>query len=242
MQKITLLFLLLFIYIPVLKAQTVEPSASVSKNMLQIELESIYSIGKDNFNKTKSLSTPNFLFRYGFLKNLELQLSVPIIKETYYDHNEKVYSTHKFDDTQLGFSINLWNKNKWLPQAAIMTRTFLHHQSNLNFRYVGQTFSLNLSNALSKNLNLNYNFGYAFEKNAEFSYFLITNLTYNLSSKWSAFFEYSGNKTDTNFLQNGLTGVTNQINNYLSFDFSISNGLNYSQFYIGGRLTWILKT
>lgn len=242
MSKFPFLLFILFTYNFSLKAQTVEPSTSVSKNMLQIELESIYSIEKDNFNKTKSLSTPNFLFRYGFLKNLELQLSVPIIKETYYDHNEKVYSTHKFDDMQLGFSINLWNENKWLPQAALMTRAFLHHQSNLNFSYVRQTFSLNLSNTLSKNLYLNYNFGYAFEKNAEFSYFLITNLTYNLSSKWSAFLEFSGNKTDTNFLQNGLTGVTKQISNYLSFDFNISKGLNYSQFYIGGRLTWILKT
>jgi len=240
MQKIILLLFLLFICTPVLNAQTVEPSKNINKNSLQMEFESIFSMEKENISETKSWSTPNLLFRYGFLKNLELQLSIPIIKESYYENNEKVYTTHKFDDTQFGFSVNLWNQKKGLPQAALMMRTSFHHQSNLNFSYVGQTFSLNLSNTLTKNLNLNYNFGYTFEKHSEHTYFIITNLTYNRSSKWSTFLEFSGNTTSDNFLQNALTGVTKQFSNSLSFDFSLSKGLNYSQFFIGGRLTWVI--
>ena len=243
MQKITCLLFTLFMCKCALKAQTVEPSKSVDKNVLQMEFESIYSIEKENTSESKSLSTPNLLFRYGFLKNVELQLSIPIVKEDYYEHNELVYSTHKFDDTQIGFSLNLWNQKKWLPEAALMTRSYLHYQSNLKFDYVGQTVSLNLSNTLSKNLTFNYNFGYAFEKNTALSCFVITNLTYNLSSKWDAFIEYTGNKTTTNnFLQNGISGVSYQINDSFSFDFGFSKGLNYSQFFTGARLTWVIMT
>ncbi|MDX1829549.1 MAG: hypothetical protein R3342_08395 [Lutibacter sp.] len=243
MQKITCLLFTLFMCKCPLKAQTAEPSKAVDKRTLQIELESIYSIEKENISESKSLSTPNFLFRYGVLKNVELQLSIPIIKEDYYEHNELVYSTHKFDDTQLGFSINLWNEKKWLPEAALMTRAYLHYQSNLKFDYVGQTVSLNLSNTLTKKLALNYNFGYAFEKNTELSWFLITNLTYNLSSNWSVFIEYTGNNTtNNNYLQNGITGISHQINDSFSFDFGFSKGLNHSQFFTGGRLTWVIKT
>ncbi|MGV6844589.1 MAG: hypothetical protein ACWA42_00495 [Lutibacter sp.] len=171
-----------------------------------------------------------------------MQLSVPIIKETYFNEsNEKVYSTHKFDDTQLGFSIDLWSQKKWLPEAAFMTRAYFHYQNSLDFKYVGQTFSLNLSNLLSKKIVLNYNIGYAFEKDTDFSYFIITNLNYNISSNWNTFLEFSGNKTKTKYLQNILIGLNTQISKDLTFDFSFSKGINYSQFYFGGRLTWIIK-
>ncbi|AMC11545.1 hypothetical protein Lupro_09815 [Lutibacter profundi] len=244
MQNINYLLFILLFYKHTLNAQTVEPSKGIDKNKFQIELESIYSIDKkENNGLSKSISTPNFLFRYGFLKNIELQIAIPIIKEKYYEENELVYATHKFDDTQLGFSVNLWNQKKWLPEAAFMTRIYLHYLSNLNFNYVGQTFSLNLSNTLTKKLNLNYNIGYAFEKNTQLSSFIITNLTYKLFLKGLIFLEFSGNNTKThNFLQNITTGLSYNIEESLTLDFSIAKGLNHSLFYTGARATWIINT
>ncbi len=242
MRNFKYLLFILFFY--TLNAQTVEPSKSIDKNMFQIELETIYSIDKkENNGLSKSISTPNFLFRYSFLKNLELQISIPIIKEKYYEENELLYATHKFDDIQFGFSVNLWNQKKWIPEAAFMTRVYLHNLSNMNFSYVGQTFSLNLSNILTEKLSLNYNIGYAFEKNTELSNFFITNLTYNLFFKYSIFLEYSGNNTKYhNYLQNIATGLNYRINKNLALDFSIAEGLNHNLFYIGARLTWLIKT
>lgn len=244
MRNFKYLLFILFFFKHTLNAQTVEPSKGIDKNMFQIELETIYSIDKqENNGLSKSISTPNFLFRYGFLKYLELQISIPIIKEKYYEENELLYATHKFDDTQLGFSVNLWNQKKWIPEAAFMTRIYLHYLSNINFSYVGQTFSLNLSNTLTQKLSLNYNIGYAFEKKTELSSFFITNLTYELFSKYIIFLEFSGNNTKTHkFLQNIATGLSYKMNEGLSLDFSIAEGLNHNLFYMGARLTWLIKT
>jgi hypothetical protein len=225
-----------------LTAQTVEPSKSLPKKTLQIELESVYAIEKENIGELKTFSTPNFLFRYGFLKNIELQFSIPIIKEIYYENHELVYSTHKFDDIQLGFSIDLWHQKKWLPEAALMTRSFFHYQSDFNFNYVGQTVSLNLLNEFTKKLSITYNFGYAFEKKADFSYFIISNLSYQLYQNLNLFIEYSGNNTSSNkFIQNFATGISYQLNKSIFLDFSIAKGLNQNLFYTGGRLTWVIE-
>jgi len=244
MRNFIHLLFTLFIYKYTLNAQTVEPSKGIDKNIFQIELETIYSTEKlENNSLSKSISTPNFLFRYGFLKSIEIQISIPVVKEKYYEENELVYAIHKFDDTQLGFSVNLWNQKKWLPEAAFMTRIYLHYLSNLNFSYVGQTFSLNMSNTLTQKLTLNYNVGYAFEKNTELSSFYITNLTYELFSKCITFLEFSGNNTKNHkFLKNIATGLNYKMDEALALDFSIAKGLNHNLFYTGVRATWLFKT
>lgn len=243
MQQITCLLLTIFICKYTSNAQTVEPSKGVNLNNLQIEFEIINAVEKENTSLLQSISTPNLLVRYGITKDIELQFSLPISKENYYENNELVYSTHKFDDAQLGFSVNLWNEKEWIPEAALMTRSYFHYRSNLNFSYVGQTISLNLSNTLSDRFLFNYNFGYAFEKNTEFSSFIIGNLTYNISLKWSVFLEYSANNTLNNTLfQNIATGFSYKINNALNCDFTFAKGLNHNLFYTGGRLTWVINT
>ena len=64
-----------------IQSQTVEPSAAINKNTLQIEIEAAYSIQKVGSEKTTSWSIPNSLFRYGLLNGFEIQVNIPIIKE-----------------------------------------------------------------------------------------------------------------------------------------------------------------
>jgi hypothetical protein len=112
------LFLLIFNF--TVYSQTVEPSASVDKNILQIELESLYSIQKEGSEEMKSWSIPSALLRYGLTNTIELQFNAPLIKENLYEDDHLVHSLHKFDDIQVGFAVNLWELQKIFPEASLI--------------------------------------------------------------------------------------------------------------------------
>lgn len=221
-------------------AQTAEPSATVDKNILQIELESLYTVQNEGSEKMKSWSIPNALFRFGIFNSVELHLNIPIVKEELWKNDHLVQSLNKFEDFQVGFSANLWKEKKLLPQASIMIRLILPTDKNYK---LGKIVSLNLSNKISGNLTFNYNIGHIQETDNALSCFYIVNLTYQTSSKFHFFLENFGDLHNESLMSHNLNlGGGYNITEKLILDISASKGLNTNMFYAGGILTWIIKT
>ena len=242
MQKVICLFFIMVVGKCALNAQTTEPSKGLDKNTLQTEIESIYSIEKDNDITIKSWSTPSLLFRYGFLKNVELQFNLPIKQERHFEKNELVYSSNALDDLQLGISFNLWEQKKLLPETALMYRSLIHYESDFKLLHAGQVISLNLSNTLNPKLTLTNNIGYAREKESSYSILFVSNLSYSTSEKLSLFIESSYNNIlQQNKFHNALVGFGYAFTNKITFEGAFSKGLNYNQFYTGGRLTFVFE-
>ncbi len=224
-------------------SQTVEPSSTIGKNMLQIEIESLYSIQKEASIKTKSWSIPSALFRYGLLNGLELQLNTPIIKEELWEKKHLIHSLNKFDDIQIGFSMNLWKQKNTLPEASVMVRAILPTDSSFELNKFGKVISLNLSNVISEKVSLNYNIGCAVETDKSKSGFFITNLSYELNSKIHFFTEYFGDFTNDKLLSTNINiGGGYNFNNQLTFDLTIANGIDHQMYYIGGIVTYAFNT
>ena len=225
-----------------IQSQTAEPSAVINKNTLQIELESLYTVQKEKETsvKIKSLSIPNALFRFGILNSVELQLNIPMVKEQLWKNDHLVQSLNKFEDFQVGFSVNLWKEKNLLPQASLMARVIL--PTDKNYR-LGKIVSLNLSNNISKNLSFNYNLGHVQDTDNVLSCFYILNLTYQTTSKLHFFLENFGDLHNETFMAHNLNiGGGYNISDNIIIDLSASKGLNTDIFYVGGILTWIIKT
>lgn len=224
-------------------AQTAEPSATVDKNILQIELESLYTIQNEGSEITNSWSIPSTLFRYGLLNGFELQLNAPIIKEKLWENDHLIHSINKFDDIQFGFSINLWKEKKLMPETSIMFRAILPTDTKFNLAEFGEIVSLNFSNKISKNLSLNFNIGHVIETNNASSCFYIVNLSYQTSPKLHLFLENFGDLHNNELMSHNINlGGGYNLSDNIILDFSASKGLNTNIFYTGGVLTWIINT
>jgi len=235
--------LLLIIFNTNLIAQTVEPSSAIEKNLLQIELESLYAVQKEDGVKMISWSIPSALFRYAIFNGLELQLNTPIIKEKLWENDHLVHSLNKFDDVQLGFSVNLWKEKKLLPEASIMVRAILPTDSKFEINKIGKICSLNLSNSITNKISLNYNLGYAIEVDNSKSGFYIANISYEANSKVHFFIENFGDFTEEKLISHNLnTGVGYNFNENFIVDLSVANGINHNLFYVGGIVTWVINT
>ena len=221
-------------------AQTAEPSAGVSKNTLQIELESLYAVEKENTNKTTSWSTPNALFRYGLSNKVELQLNTPLVKENIYENNILAESNHQFEGIQVGLSLNLWEQKKLLPEAALMVRAIVPTTGGGN---MGKLFSLNLSNSFAEKWLFNYNIGYVVETDNSSTGFFIGNLSYEMNDTVHFFVETFGDFNKSQFENNTInTGVGFNIGDAYVLDFSVAKGLSQDMYYFGGIFTWVLNT
>lgn len=225
-----------------LYSQTAEPSVTINKNNLQIEFESLYTIQKEENIKITSWSIPSILFRYGATDNIELQLNTPILKERLWEHDHLIHSLNKFDDIQIGFSINLWKEKALLPEASLMVRAILPTSSKFQFNKIGKICSLNLSNSFTEKLSFNYNIGYAIETDATKTGFYIANINFDASQAIHFFIEYFGDFQSNKLISHNLNiGGGYNFNDYLTFDISIANGLNHNMFYVGGIVTWVIK-
>lgn len=65
--------------------------------------------GKEN---QLAWSLPSMLCRYGVSDNLELQFSVPLVKEQLFEENEKINDISHIENIQIGAEINLWKQKK----------------------------------------------------------------------------------------------------------------------------------
>lgn len=224
-------------------AQTAEASSTINKNVFQIEIESVYSIQKENSEKMKSWSIPSALFRFGIADGVEFQLNTPIIKEELWENDHLIHSLNKFDDIQIGVSLNLWKQQKTLPEASFMARAILPTDSNFKIDKIGSLISLNLSNKLSEKFLFTYNIGYAVETDNSKSAFYITNLSFEASSKYHFYMETFGDFANKDFNSVNIgTGVGYNFNEKLTLDLSMANGINHSLFYVGGIITYAVNT
>lgn len=241
LPQILTLFLLLFCAIS--NAQIVEPSSAVNKHLLQIETEAQYAIQKEGAEKQVAWSIPSLLFRYGLFNGLELQLNAPLIKEELYENDHLIHSLNKFDHIQVGLSVNLWQQQKFLPEAAIMARFIVPFTQELQYNAIGKIVALNLSNQLNNKFTLNYNIGYVSETESEDSGYYIVNLSYTLNSKFYFFVEnFADFSQHSKAFQNLNVGGGYSINEKMNLDFSVANGLNHSLFYTGLIFTWQINT
>lgn len=222
--------------------QTVEPSASINKNTLQIEIESAYSIQKVGTEKTTSWSIPNSLFRYGLLNGFELQINIPIIKEHLWENEHLVQSLNRLDDLQVGFSVDLWKEKKLRPETSIMVRFILPTDRKFVFDDIGKIVSLNFSNKISENLSFNYNIGHVVKTDSSSSCFYIANMSYILNSGLHFFMENFGDLHNKKLMPHNLNiGGGYDFTDKLILDISVTYGLNQDLFYAGGRITWIIN-
>lgn len=242
MNKIICVIIFLFATQHTIHTQTVEPSASIDKNILQIETQSVYTIKKEASIKTKSWSIPSILFRYGLPNGFELQLNTSILKEQLWEFDHLLHVLNKFDDTQIGFSMNLLKEKQFLPETSIMFRLILPINKNFKFDKMGEIVSLNFSNSLSKNLSLNYNIGYTRETDNSSSGFYIINISYQPTPKLHFFIEKFGDLTNIIPISLDLNmGGGFNISDNLILDVSVSSGLNQRMFYAGGIITWVIN-
>jgi hypothetical protein len=233
--------LLLFVSLTI-SSQTVEPSSAVDKHNLQVELESLYTNQKESSETMKSWSIPSVLFRYGLFNGVELQLNAPIIKEKLYENDHLIHSLHKFDDMQLGVSIDLWKQQSIIPEVSIMLRAILPISLNLKKEHVGKVVSLNLSNSLNEKLSFNYNIGYVNETNNSSTCFYIANFNYDLNSKFHIFIEeFADFSNSAKAFHNINTGFGYALNDKFCLDLSIAKGMNHNMFYVGGIFTYNFK-
>lgn len=226
-----------------INAQTAEPSATIDKSILQIELESLYTIQNEGSEKMNSWSIPSALFRYGLLNGFELQLNTPIIKEKLWKNNHLIHSLNKFDDIQIGFSMNLWKEKKLVPEASIMIRAIVPTDKKFKLAKIGEIVSLNFSNKISEKFSFNYNIGYVHETDNSKSGFYIANISYEANSKVHFFLENFGDFTQEKLISHNMnTGVGYNFSDNFIVDLSISKGVNHNMFYTGGIITWAINT
>lgn len=243
MKKRIPLTLFLIILSLNITAQTVEPSASVDRNILQIELESLYTIQKEGSEKIKSWSIPSVLLRYGLTNSLELQFNAPLIRENLYENDHLVHSLHKFDDMQVGFAVNLWSQHKILPEASLMVRAIIPINNGIKLQEIGSVISLNLSNKLTNKLTLNYNIGLVNEAESTSSGFYITNFCYAYSSKIRFFAETFGDFSNHYKASHNINiGGGYSLRENLCIGFTVANGINHNLFYTGCILNWSINT
>lgn len=224
-------------------AQTVEPSASVESETLQIELESQYSIEKDAGQKITSWSLPSALIRYGVLNKAEFQFSIPVTRQQVFNGDKLVETYHEIGDMQVGMAIDLWKQHKLIPEASLMARAIVPVAQNDVSARVGKILSLNLMNQLTERLSFNYNVGFLQDIDLSSSGFYIINFTYELNQKFHFFVEQFGDFTMDDFLSHSFNiGFGSNLVDNLSVDFSFANGLDYKMNYVGVILTWVTHT
>ena len=183
-----------------LTGQTVEPSTGIDNGFLQIELESIYSIQKDGTEKNTACSIPSLLVRYGLTSSIELQMNIPIVKEQLYNDDHLIHELYKFDDMQLGMSVNLWKQKQLLPEAALMYRAIIPANIQFNIKNLGHILSLNLSHQIGSKFTFSNNIGFVNELNSKTTGFYISNLGYELNEKVHFFVENFGDFNSSKFI------------------------------------------
>ncbi len=232
-------FIIIYFVSFALFSQTIEPSSGIKKRYFQIEFETIYSIQKKASKTIKSWSIPSVLCRYGLSKNIELQVNLPIVRENLYENDYLIHSLYKFDNIQIGLSMNIWKKKKIITEGALLLRAILPIHKNLKFSKIGHIVSLNMSKILTDKFTVSINFGIVTEITKTTTGFYIANVDFKPNTKIHFFIENFGDFNSVAIISHNVnSGFGFIINKSLAIDFSVANGINHHLFYIGGVITW----
>lgn len=242
MKKKSVIVLLSILVIQTCLSQAVEPSSGVGSDILQIEIEGQYANEKEGTSTISSWLVPNTLLRYGITNSVELQLNVPYFGESLTQGNDAVYVLHRFDNAQIGTSINLWSQNKWIPETALMVRAILP-TSNLSFNNIGEIIALNFSNQINPKWCLNYNIGYIDEVSHTHSAYYILNLSFEPNNTWHFYVENTGEFNQGEKIYELInSGFGINITDNFCTDFSAGKGINKNTYYIGLIMSWVIDT
>ncbi|SFH85392.1 transporter [Halpernia frigidisoli] len=172
----------------------------VSKGNLQSENGLNYLHDNDEFSS-------DHLFRYGVAKDFELRL------ETNQNYDDAENSTYTFSG-----KYNFLNGSDSSPALTFIGIS--------DFKIENYSAFLAANQSLSDKFNLQINSGY--KKEDHFNYlFMITNLGYSISDKWSLFAEYYGNYTAKDSPDhNADFGLSYTPSNRLEFDISAGSSLD----------------
>lgn len=231
------------LFVTNLSAQTAEPSAAIDKNLLQIEMSVQYTVQKSENEKEVTWSLPSSLFRFGAFNNMELQLSVPFVKEFLYVDNNLLTAVNCFDDIQMGSALTLFKQKELIPETEFMLRICGPLENRLKFDKIGYTMAFNFSNAITDEYAILFNIGYTHVADGSNVGYHVLNLSYNLSDKVHFFVEnFSEFNSNFSSIQSLNLGGGVFFMKNVSLDFSFAKGLNYNLFCANTLLTWSVDT
>lgn len=232
-----------FFYYSVLVSQTVEPSCVVERDLLQIEMGLDYAMQQNGNENQLAWSLPSVLCRYGAFSNMELQFSVPLVKEQLFEENYKINDISHIENIQIGTAINLWKQHKALPELELMLRVCIPFKKVEGYNAMGKTIALNFSNVFLEKWSLNCNIGYAYAVDGNKTGYHVLNLSYNLNDRFHFFVEnFSEFCATAASTQNLNMGGGFMLCKNMCFDFSVAKGLNYNLYYTSALLTWVVDT
>ena len=224
-----------------LLGQTVEPSAAVGKDILQLEFETLYSVEKSATLKNTTWNIPNVLVRYGLSDNVELQLHTPFTKDRCFENNGLTSTIFSFKEVELGVSLNLWGQRNIRPEAAILVRAISATES-FGFKEIGNMVSLNFSNTIGQKFTLGYNIGTTTDLDKHTSGFYVLNLDYAPNPKIHFFVENTVNFNWDSMRSNCIgLGAGFKMGGNLFVDFSAAKSLLHDMFYTGAIVTWAIN-
>ena len=128
--KIFAITLFLTAFCAKVNSQTIIYSNIVKKDIFQIELASFQTIQKDDLEKTTSWSLPSALFRYGLSERVELQLVTPFNNQSSYYNDKLISSNFHIKKMQLGVVVNLFKRNKIIPETSFTYRSVVPFNEN----------------------------------------------------------------------------------------------------------------
>ena len=186
--------------------------------------------------RNENLLFSSLLVRYGILKFAELHLQTDFACIITTDSTGRSFASG-LDPVTIGAKIRILRQRKVIPNISLMFNLTLPFIGKREFLPKTLTPSLLflMSNDLTKNLNLCYNYGLTWYNGpAVIIHFYAVCLNIQLRPKWGIFVEgYGTSGLRASPTLNMDTGVAFLINDHLQADFSVSGSLtSMNDFYL----------
>ncbi len=155
----------------------------------RFQVETTTTIGKARGEKGLSVTTPNFLLRYGFYRDFEFRVSGPGLIRDQGETN--------FGDVDLGIKYHLRNEGKWTPGIALIPQVTLPTASrNVGSGSVEPRFFLAFDKDLPLGFGVEWNLGAGYIDNQDsgrfFQVLYAVSLSRDLTKSFSAYAEVFG--------------------------------------------------
>lgn len=198
----------------------------VGTNILQIQ-SGLDFAQTDRPQRKDETTLLNNVIRFGLNETTELSAVLN------YQRDKQTKPTHQtqngLSDVQLGFRVNLIDQAQgWLPALGVQTRFRLKSVSaDYKPDHVAPLFLIATSHTLSEKLSWGHNLGALYDGTSPApTYLLVSNLSYSLSDRWSAFIEPYAKMNLGKVSLYADTGLAYLLNKDLQLDLSIGHGDN----------------
>ena len=172
--------------------------------------------------KSRTLTLPTTLIRYGISKNVELRLSFNFDKQSYND-DRLIVNELSLNAPRIGTKIHLYDGKEYMPAISFIGSVTIPGigAKDKKTDYLNPELLLAFSNDLNENLSLGYNLGIEHDyDNKATNLFYSASLGIGLTPKLGAFAELYGNfpNDDYSSHQNIDGGFTYLIQNNIQVD------------------------